>query len=60
MSLKQECIDMIKLILYPLMQDDDDFYDVVTDEQVKFCMEIYMRCIAVIAPTIARLVIVRT
>ena len=39
MSLKQECIDMIKLILDPLMQDDDDFYDVVTDEQVKFCIK---------------------
>ena len=33
MSLKQECIDMIKLILEPLMQEDDDFYS----ENVKFC-----------------------
>lgn len=39
MSLKQECIDMIKLILEPLMQDEDDFYDVVTDEHVEFCVK---------------------
>lgn len=37
MSLKQECIDMINLIIEPLRKNDYDFYDLETDSIRDFC-----------------------
>ncbi|MSS63703.1 hypothetical protein [Velocimicrobium porci] len=37
MSLKQECIDMINLIIEPLKKNDYDFYDLETDSIRDFC-----------------------
>jgi hypothetical protein len=37
MSLKQECIDMIKLIIEPLQDDDMKYYQLETDTYVDIC-----------------------
>jgi|GEM_PF-2543199 len=39
MSLKQECIDMIRLILEPLMKNENDIYNVDTDEYIDICLD---------------------
>lgn len=37
MSLKQECVDMIKLIIEPLQDDDMKYYQLETDTYVYIC-----------------------
>ena len=37
MSLKQECIDIIKLIIEPLRHDDYDFYELETGSIRDIC-----------------------